>query len=357
MRPTRILTVVFAIGVLGLGSCTKPSEPAVSAAPPTKTVAQSSSDAGNTVQYVLKMDELKYVFGTLPPVARVHAGDTIETTTIDSDGHAAEAVGHKVLGFNALTGPFHIEEAEPGDTLVVKFLTVDVDAAQGYGDLDPAFGGTVNANQYTPMLGDAIKPRNWVYPIDKAANVATFKAKDSNFSVKIPMRPFLGCVGVAPAAFESRSSVVPAEFGGNMDAQEASVGNTLYLPVNVKGGLLFMGDGHAAQGDGEIAGTAIEVSLRVRVQVDVIKKKTIHWPRFENSDYIMAVGSYRPLDDATRIAFTELIHWIHESYGLSEIDAYELLSKTAEVHLAQMVDPNYTVIAKINKKFLPSAAK
>jgi amidase len=321
---------------------------------PAKAEPYPSPSAPHTVRYELNLDELKYVFGTLPPVAHVHAGDIIETNTIDSDGHAAEARGHKVLGFNALTGPFYIEEAEPGDTLSVKFLTLEVDAPQGYGDLDPSYGGAVNANPYTPMLGRGVAPANWIYPIDKSANVATFKAKDSNFSVKIPLHPFLGCVGVAPAGFENRSATVPAEFGGNMDAPESSVGNTLYLPVNVPGALLFMGDGHAAQGDGEIAGTAIEVSLRVRIQVDVIKKKTIHWPRFENSDYIMAVGSYRPLEDAARIAFTELIRWIHESYGLSEIDAYELLSKTAEVRLAEMVDPNYTVVAKINKKFLPA---
>jgi acetamidase/formamidase len=127
----------------------------------------------------------------------------------------------------------------------------------------------------------------------------------------------------------------------------------LYLPVNVPGALLFLGDGHGAQGDGEIAGTAIEASTRVRLQVGVIKGKRIRCPRFENDTYIMATGIYRPLDDALRIAFTELIGWIHERYGLSEMDAYDLLSKTAEIHVAEMVDPNYVVIAKIKKQFLP----
>jgi acetamidase/formamidase len=147
--------------------------------------------------------------------------------------------------------------------------------------------------------------------------------------------------------------VVPAEFGGNMDASESSVGNTLYLPVNVPGALLYMGDGHAAMGDGEIAGTAIEVPLRVRLRVRVIKGQRIDWPRFENQKEIMAVGIYRPLDDSLRIAFTQLIGWIHQDYGLSELDAYELLSKVATIHLAEMVDPNYVVIAKVEKKYLP----
>ncbi len=106
-------------------------------------------------------------------------------------------------------------------------------------------------------------------------------------------------------------------------------------------------------GDGEVAGTAIEVPLRVRLQIDLIRGKRLSWPRFENNDEIMAVGVYRPVDDALRIAFTQLVEWIHTDYGLSELDAYELLSKTATIHLTEMVDPNYVVIAKINKKFLP----
>jgi acetamidase/formamidase len=247
-----------------------------------------------------------------------------------------------------LTGPFYVEEAEPGDTLAVRFLTIEPNSKQGFGGAGPGFGA-LNSSHYTPMLGGSIPQKSWVYPIDKSENVATFHANDSDFSVKIPMHPFLGCIGVAPAGGEARSSIVPAEFGGNMDAPEASVGNTLYLPVNVSGALLFFGDGHAAMGDGEIAGTAIETSMRIRLQVDVVKGQRIGWPRFENKDYIMAAGIYRPLDDALRIAFTELVRWINERYGLSEMDAYELLSKTAEIHLDEMVDPNYVIVAKINK--------
>ena len=126
-----------------------------------------------------------------------------------------------------------------------------------------------------------------------------------------------------------------------MDAPEVRPGYTLYLPVNAPGALLYLGDGHAAQGDGEVAGTAIEVPLRVRLQVDLIKGKRIGWPRFENDSALMAVGAYRPLDDALRIAFTELVSWIHDDYKLSALDAYELLSKTAKIHLVEMVDPNY----------------
>jgi acetamidase/formamidase len=162
---------------------------------------------------------------------------------------------------------------------------------------------------------------------------------------------------VAPSDGEVRSSVVPAEFGGNMDAPEVSVGNTLYLPVNVKGALLYMGDGHAAMGDGEVAGTAIEVPLKVRLRVRLIQGKAIEWPRFENEHEIMAAGIYRPVDDALRIAFTQLVSWIHADYGLSELDAYELLSQVGKTHLTEMVDPNYVVVASIDKKYLPPKKK
>ena len=117
-----------------------------------------------------------------------------------------------------------------------------------------------------------------------------------------------------------------------MDAPEVSVDNMLYLPVDVLGALLYMGDG-------EVAGTAIEVPLRTRLQINVVKGQKINWPRFENDDAIMTVGAYRPLDDTLRIAFTELVGWIHNDYGLSELDAYELLSKVAKIHLDEMVDP------------------
>jgi acetamidase/formamidase len=257
-----------------------------------------------------------------------------------------------VKGDNPLTGPFAIAGAEPGDTLVVKFLDLAVDSNRGVGALAPGFGA-LNTTSYTPMLNANLPEKIWFYDIDSRANEATFHALDSGFTVKIPLQPFLGCIGVAPAGGEARSSVVPAEFGGNMDASEARPGYTLYLPVNAPGALLYLGDGHAAQGDGEVAGTAIEVPLRVRLQVDLIKRKKIGWPRFENDASLMAVGAYRPLDDALRIAFTELVGWIHADYGLSEMVAHELLSKVARIHLVEMVDPNYVVIAGIDKRYLP----
>jgi acetamidase/formamidase len=318
--------------------------------------AQNPPQQGRVVHYQVKPGELKYTYAaSYAPVAHLRSGDTLETNTVDCFGNAIKKPGDTLsmaTGDNPLTGPFYIDGAEPGDTLAVKILDIQVDGDQGIGALAPGFGA-INSTGYTPMLNPPIPEKIWFYPIDHANNTATFKALDSKFSVKIPLHPFFGCIGVAPASGEARSSVVPAEFGGNMDSPEASVGNTVYFPVNVSGAMLFLGDGHAAMGDGEVAGTAIEVPLRSRVQVEVIKGRKISWPRFENNDYIMTVGAYRPLDDALRIAFTELVGWIHNDYGLSELDAYELLSKVAEIHLNEMVDPNYVVVAKINKKYLP----
>jgi len=319
-------------------------------------LAQTSSEEGKVVRYKVKPSELKYTYAaSYAPLARLKSGNILETNTVDCFGNAIKKPGDTLSmapGDNPLTGPFYIEGAEPGDTLAVKILEIKVDGNQGIGALAPGFGA-INATNYTPMINPPIPEKIWFYPIDHAANTATFQALDSKYTVKIPLHPFFGCIGVAPAGGEARSSVVPEAFGGNMDSPEASVGNTVYFPVNTPGAMLFLGDGHAAMGDGEIAGTAIEVALRGRVQVRVIKGKKINWPRFENDEYIMTVGAYRPLDDALRIAFTELVGWIHTDYGLSDLDAYELLSKVAEIHLNEMVDPNYVIVAKVKKSFLP----
>lgn len=315
--------------------------------------------AQNVVHYTTTNQNVKYLFATAEPVARLKSGDILDTNTLDCFGDALRKPGDSmsmVKGDNPLAGPFYIEGAEPGDTLAVKILDLQVDGDTGVGVYSPGFGA-LTGSHYTPVLEPPLAERIWYYHIDHASNTATYKALDSDFSVEIPMHLFFGCIGVAPANGEARSSIVPAEFGGNLDASEASAGNTVYFPVNVKGGLFYIGDGHAAMGDGEVAGSAIEVPLKARLQLSVIKGRTIEWPEFENEDAIMTVGAYRPVDDAARIAFTELVHWIHRDYGLSDLDAYELLSKVAKVHFSEMVDPNYVIVASIEKKYLPPRKK
>lgn len=306
------------------------------------------------VRYEPKEADLKYVFGVAKPVARVKPGNIIDTKTFDCFVNKIQKPGDtlaKVTGENPLTGPFYIEGAEPGDTLVVKILDLTINSDQGVAALAPGFGA-LNTTNYTPMLHPPVPEKIWFYPIDRAKNEAVFKALDSKFEVRMPLQPFLGCLGVAPL-LESRSSVTPAEHGGNMDARQASVGHTAYFPVYHRGALLFLGDGHARQGEGEIAGTGIEVPMHARLQVDVIKGQKINWPRFENSTEIMVAGAYRPLDDALRIAFTELISWICSETTLSQLDAYQLLSQVGKAHVTQMVDPNHGIMASVEKRYLP----
>jgi acetamidase/formamidase len=320
----------------------------------TATTGFAQDTAPRVVQYKPTYATVKFAFGPGEPVARLAAGEILETDTLNCVADCAGIPPDKLefaKNSNLLTGPFYVEGAQPGDTLAIEFLEMHP-TGDGEGSIGPGFGA-INSTNYTAMLNPDLPRTSWAYPIDRAAGVATFKAHDSDFSVKIPMHSFLGCVGVAPPLGETRDSLVPAEFGGNMDSSESSVGNTLYLPVSVAGALLYVGDGHAAMGDGEIGGTAIEVPMHVRLRVHVIKGHSIEWPRWESDHELMAAGIYRPLDDCLRIAFTQLVKWIHADYGLSEMDAYELLSKVATIHLAEMVDPNYVVIAKIDKKFLP----
>jgi acetamidase/formamidase len=166
------------------------------------------------------------------------------------------------------------------------------------------------------------------------------------------MEPMIGTIGVAPE-FETISSLTPGPHGGNMDCPDVCIGNKIMLPVYVKGALLFLGDIHAVQGDGEISGSAVEVPAECVLKVDVIKGKQISWPRIESKEYIMTVGSGRPLEDALRIAFTELILWLEEEYNFDKFEAYQLCSQVAKVRVAQMVDPQYTMVAKFPKKYLP----
>jgi len=313
------------------------------------------SSGAETHKYIPKPEELKYTFATAEPVLRIKPGDTVETWTENALGPEIRKPGDTLRPGrrpNPNTGPFYIEGAAPGDTLAVRLLSIEPADEYAAGIIGPGFGG-LTQTRYTPMLDQPIPFRIWFYRIDKQARTVEFSALDSNHRVKLPLRPFLGCLGVAPANDEARSTIVPEFFGGNMDTPEVRAGTTVYFPVNIAGGLLYLGDGHAAQGEGEIAGTAAEVTMNVTFKVDLIKGRRITTPRLEDDTYLMTAGSYRPLEDAMRIASRELIQWMVDDYGLSPLDAYELLSVAMESNISQLVDPNYTVVVKIKKEYLP----
>jgi acetamidase/formamidase len=310
------------------------------------------------LKYVPAHDELKYTYGGHPPVRRVSAGTRIITWTEDCyDGamtkpgqlpSKVQAPGHE----NPQTGPFFIEGAVPGDTLAIHIEKLEPARDYGISSSFPGFGA-LNGTDRTAMLQPDLPETVWWYEVDRAKNVARTKSTDGKHTWEVPLAPFLGGMGVSPAHGEARSTIVPDNFGGNMDCQEVRAGNTVYLGVRVPGGLLSFGDGHYAQGDGEIIGTAIEGAMNVQLTVDLIKGRDTPWPRIENSDWIMSLGAARPLEDAARIAFKDMVQWVMEKTGLSMLDAYQFVSQNAVAPVIEIVDPLYTVLVKIPKSRLP----
>jgi acetamidase/formamidase len=186
--------------------------------------------------------------------------------------------------------------------------------------------------------------------------VVRYDALDSAYQVDLPLDPMHGTVGVAPALGEVRSALAPGDWGGNMDTPEMRAGTTCYLGVNVEGALFSLGDGHARQGEGETCGVAVECAMDTVLVLDVLKGlPATAWPRLEDDAYLMTTGSARPLEDAFRIAHSELVRWVSELTGLSPMDAYQLVSQTALTPVANVVDTAYTVVAKMAKSYLRGA--
>jgi acetamidase/formamidase len=192
----------------------------------------------------------------------------------------------------------------------------------------------------------------WIWQLDRDKQLCRFTAKKSDFTADLPMSPMHGTVGVAPAGGEVRSALVPDAFGGNMDTPEMRAGTTCYLGVNVEGALFSLGDGHARQGEGETCGVAVECAMDTVLVVDLVKGVPTPWPRLEDDEFIMTTGSARPLEDAFRIAHTELVHWVSELTGLSTLDSYQLVSQGTRTPIANVVDTVYTVVAKLPKYLL-----
>jgi len=202
------------------------------------------------------------------------------------------------------------------------------------------------------MLGADPPETTWRYDLNAERTVARTSSRDKAHSWSVPLAPFLGCLGVAPAMSEVRSTIVPGPFGGNMDCPEVRAGNTVFLGVNVPGALLSFGDGHYAMGEGEIMGAAIEGAMHVEVYVELIKKLATPVPRIENSGEVMFVGSGRPLEDAARVAFKAMVGWVREKTKMTEMDAYQFVSQTSRATIIQLVDPEYTVLVRVDKRFL-----
>jgi acetamidase/formamidase len=207
--------------------------------------------------------------------------------------------------------------------------------------VDPSYVGELPA-------GEAAEWR-----IDNTLGTATLvKPKTKLGNLSIPLAPMLGCFGVAPANDQAISTATSGEHGGNMDYRGFASGVTVYFPVFSPGALLHVGDGHATQGDGEIVGNGIEISMEVEFTVRIIKGKRIGWPRGENAEYIFTVGNARPLDQAVQHATTEMLRWLKEDYGLDTTSASLLLGQCVEYDLGNVFDPAYTMVCKLNKRWL-----
>jgi acetamidase/formamidase len=211
--------------------------------------------------------------------------------------------------------------------------------------LIPYFGGLTGTDK-TALLNEPLPERVFFYPIrDGYVHLPR--------GIMVPVEPFVGTLATAPA-IEAISTLTPGPFGGNMDVRDVSPGNTVRLPVSVDGAFLYVGDAHAAQGDGELCGVACEITARVRLRVTIERGQSIAWPRIESPEEIMTVGSSRPMEDAARIAWVELIDWMIADFGFEKFEAYQLLTQAGRMRVGNMVDPQYSLVAKLSKKFLPS---
>lgn len=307
-----------------------------------------------------------HTYGPNEPAHHVKPGDTIVATTADAGGNDSEGnpipdeMRQKVRGTslnhsNPLTGPFYVEGAEQGDTLVVDIKRIRLDRDWAYSSIIPGFGSlTEEVPGRSLLLNDPLPSKRYMWALDAVKGVGTVELPGSNLgNVTIPLHPFLGSIGVAPRYGRVEMSLTPGEYGGNMDCVETCEGATLHLPVFVEGGYLVFGDVHAAQGDGELCGVALETSAEITVKVDVIKGEAIDWPRILDDEWIMVAGSGRPLMEAYKVAHVEMVKWLCDEHGFDKWDALQLLSQVGRCRVGNVVDPNYTVVAKYPKKYLP----
>ena len=297
-----------------------------------------------------------YVIGPYAePIAKVTPGETFQIDTLDAFENKIDSPSvdlGKILQLpyvNPCTGPIYIEGAEKGDTLAVSIHKIEMTREYGVSCIIPEFGGLCGT-VFTRVLNSPLPQRILLHPINGREVI-----HDENLNIPpMPLEPFYGTMGTAPEV-EAVSSLSPGFHGGNMDVADLCPGNTVYFPVQVAGALLHVGDGHAAQGDAEICGVAVEVPTRGTLTVDLIKGQALSTPRVESAEYLMSIGSAKPMEDAARIAFYDLISWLEKDYGFDRIAAYQLCSQVARVRLANMVDILYTIVAKYPKRYLPQS--
>ncbi len=309
--------------------------------------------AGTTYQLTeAKQGKYHYVYGPYAdPVLKIKPGDIVAAETKDAfegkikkEGDSPTALLN-VPFLNPQCGPIAVEGAEKGDVLAVHIHSIKPRGPQPVGTtaLIPEFGGLVGTT-HTAVLNDPLPER--VKKMDVTEDGIRFNSR-----ITLPYEPFIGTLGVSPE-IEAVTSLQPDYWGGNMDLPDVAPGAIVYFPVHHKEAYLYLGDCHATQGDGELCGVAVEIASTTTIQVDLIKNWRIAWPRLENERLIMAIGSTRPMEDAARIAYRELINWLVSDYKWDKYEAYFFLTQAGRVRLGNMVDPKYTLGASILKKYL-----
>jgi amidase len=289
------------------------------------------------------------VLATLPPALTVASGDTVITETIDADGVDKEGV-RRTTGPNPMNGPIFVEGAAPGDALKVEIVRMTPASATGW------TRASLAANVVDPEVVRKLPPSDKVtWRIDRQALTATLDPPVPGLeSFVLPVEPMIGCFGVAPAMGQAIGTMTSAQNGGNMDYRGFHPGVTVWFPVAVEGALFFLGDAHATQGDGEIVGTGIETCFEIEVRLTVEKGKKLVWPRGENETEIFSAGNARPLDQALQHATTDMYNWLQSDYGLSPTAASHLMGQVVQYHVGNVFDPAYTMVCRIEKKWLPA---
>jgi acetamidase/formamidase len=297
-----------------------------------------------------------YYWSEAKPVLRIGSGDVIDVETLltntpmglERAGVAPAEVQQslrdvvtQVTGSNRgpgghiLTGPVYVEGADSGDVLEVRVLSIGLPIPYGYN----------GCSGFVRALCDRSGARTRIIRLDTTRMVGLFAP-----GIEVPLRPFFGSMGVAPPPARGRVSSNPPDIhAGNLDNKELVAGTTLYIPVHVPGALFEVGDGHAAQGDGEVDQTAIETSLRGRLQLTVRKDMKLEWPRGETPTHWITMGMDTSLTTATRIAIEQMVRLIMEKRGLTQMESYQLASIAADLRITQLVDGNVGVHMMIDK--------
>jgi acetamidase/formamidase len=310
------------------------------------------TNEGHTVEVVPR--DYSYVFNPYrEPIATVQPGERVTIHTEDafeSRITKKEDLPSRALAtakfLNPQTGPIYVEGAEPGDTLAVRIENIEPTRDFAVSVLIPYFGGLTSTN-FTRTLQEPLPERVWIWDlVDGGDNLL-----NEELGVRLPWEPFLGTLAVAPD-LEAITALAPGPFGGNMDVPDVKPGNTVYLPVWNEGALVYTGDCHARQGQGELCGVALEITSKVTVVFEVIKDRAIEWPRIESDEAVMVVGSARPMEDAARIANTELVLWLEQEHGYDRWDAYQLLTQAGGLYVGNMVDTTYSLVASVAKEHL-----